>query len=81
MRIGRRPAYFGVSLNINHMADSYGMDPTPIADSCEAYVVYPIANTYAYEVDPMPDTLFADSHSYQSRVWSWSEPYLYVEYP
>ena len=32
------------------------------------YVEYPIANTY--EVDPM-----ADSHSYQSSVWSWSEPY------
>ena len=65
--------------------DSYGMDPIPIKDSCEAnitayttdgtqlqsyglnpfFLVCPIANTYMYEVEPMPD-----SHSYQSNVWS-----------
>ena len=55
----------------------------------DTIVEYPKANTY--EADPM-----ADSHSYQSSVWSWSEPYStqlrsthskklwgypYVEYP
>ena len=33
----------------------------------DTIVEYPKANTY--EADPM-----ADSHSYQSSVWSWSEP-------
>ena len=52
---------------VKHPAHSYET-PHSIKLWGYPYVDYPIANTY--EVDPM-----ADSHSYQSSVWSWSELY------